>query len=114
MDSLDKINSLIKYFTNLQNIVKSDEKLSKIIIDYITTIISHIKVIDEESNEIPDNIKLNLLIYTEQSDNDSDSEFISSYETDTDDDETINDRIILSKYDNNIIIHNIYDDNINL
>ena len=75
MDSLDKINSLIKYFTNLQNIVKSDEKLSKIIIDYITTIISHIKVIDEESNEIPDNIKLNLLIYTEQSDNDSDSEF---------------------------------------
>jgi hypothetical protein len=114
MDSFDKINSLITYFTNLQNIVKSDKNLSKIIIDHIMTIISHIKVIDEESNEIPDNIKLNSLIntdcHTEKFENDSDSEFISSYETDTDDDETINDRISLSEYDNKISIHNIYDD----
>jgi hypothetical protein len=114
MNPLDKINSLIIYFTNLHNIVKTDENMMEIIIDHVTTIISHIKIIDEESKQLPHNIKLNSLIHTEQSDNDSDSEFISSYETDTDDDETINDRIILSEYDNKIIIHNIKNDIKNL
>jgi hypothetical protein len=106
---MNSLNILITYFTKLKETILSNNN-SNYISNHINLIISHIELIDEESEHIPNFIKIKSLINNHNDidiDSDVDSDLISSYETDTDDEETNNSRSILESYDKNIKISTI-------